>query len=90
MSGYRGMTLPETLPNYMIISREDVLALARQIAMQDDGKRLTLKEAAAAYNLDERTILGRIKSGNINGKKSGGVWEIETPAQRAARMNNNN
>lgn len=89
MSGYNGMTLPEALPDYMIISREDVLAIARQIARQDDGKRLTLKEAAAAYNLDRRTILGRLKSGDIKGKKSGGVWEIETPVQRAARINNN-
>lgn len=89
MSGYNGMLLPETMPEYMLINKSDVLALASLLAGRDNGKRLTLKEAAQAYNISTKTLLRRLESGVIKGVKSGGLWEIETPSQRAARLNNN-
>lgn len=90
MSGYKGMQLSESLHDYMIISREDILAIARELSRQDDGKRLNLKEASVAYNLDEKTLRRRIEAGIIRAEKNGAMWEVETPAQRAARINNNN
>lgn len=89
MSGYNGMQLPETMPEYMLIKKSDILALAELLAGRDNGKRLTLKEAAEAYNISVKTLQRRIASGVIKGIKSGGLWEIETPSQRAARLNIN-
>lgn len=85
MSGYNGMQLPD----YIMITREDFLRMVQEAARQQAARTLTLKEAAAAYGKDERTIRKYIECGMIQGQKTGGLWEIETPQDRAKRMNNN-
>lgn len=85
MSGYNGMQLPE----YIMISREDFLRMVQEAAEQQASRTLTLKEAAAAYGKDQRTIRKYIECGMIQAQKTGGEWEIESPQARAKRLNNN-
>lgn len=86
MSGYYGMELPQVCT----LTSEQVLKLAEEIAKRLNRQRtLNLKEAAAAYGLDARTISKHVETGAIKGVKQGGVWQIETPQARFERLNNN-
>ena len=73
------------------ISARELLEVCNYIAEQINArrgqeKRLTMQEACAAYGMNERTIAKRIRLGIIQGTKQGAKWEIETPAQRAERL----
>ena len=39
-------------------------------------KRLTIKEAIEYFNLSEKTIRRRIKSGKLNAEKQGNQWVV--------------
>lgn len=87
MSAREFLSLPNEQP--IIMTKADVLALANEIARaQRDRRMLTLKEAAAAYNMDERTIKARVIAGLIDGRKEGGTWAVESPAARMERLHN--
>ena len=84
MSAYNGVILPE---NFIVLSAADFEKIVQRRVSELAAVPLSLKEAAFAYGCDQRTILRRIKDGDIKGDKCGGKWSIETPAQRAARVN---
>lgn len=86
MSAQEFLTLPNSTA--VMLTKGDVLAIADELARVRTRPMLTLKEAAAAYGMDERTIKARVQAGIIAGKKEGGTWSVESPAARMIRLNN--
>lgn len=84
------MTIEELrqLPDVTVITKADVLEIARHIATELQTRTLNKSEATIAYGIDGRTLEKRIKAGVIKGFKDGGEWCIETPAHRANRLFN--
>ena len=49
---------------------------AQAVNPTNSGDYYTVKEAAAALNVNRQTIIRRIESGKIDGKKVGKTWRI--------------
>lgn len=72
------------MPEVVIMTKTDVLALAEMLS--EPCELLSLKEAAAAYKIDTRTLKQRIKAGIIKGQKEGSSWYVESPRERYKRV----
>lgn len=78
------------------IIREEITAAIKStteyLKMQENEEKryLTLKQAADAYCKTSETIRKYCRMGVIQGVKLGDDWQIETPADRMARLTNIN
>lgn len=73
------------------ITAADLLSVVQAVSTRTDKPEqpLNLAGACVAYGRDKKTLRKYIEQGLIRGRKIGGEWEIETPAQRDRRMYNN-
>lgn len=54
----------------------EAILSARAVAKNNDSEYYTVKEAAAALCVNRQTIIRRIESGKLIGKKIGRAWRI--------------
>ena len=78
------------------IVREEIAKVIKCTTQQvkvpqiEEKRYLTVKQATEVYCISRDTLRKYVQKKIIEGVKIGGKWKIETPADRAARIQNIN